>query len=394
MPAYTPQRLRFPIESDVTQQSVVSFQVVRLKAPRILNDQSQNVTDVKVFGFVDPAAAAVGEFAETVQEQGAAASLVDAGADVIQSVGNLFSEEARATANESLNELNRLQVQGVSPYFTGDKCQLYLPASYSVSDGIGYSDTELGIIGAATERLLAGSSLTRSITAGLAEAGQATVDALGNLQATTVSEVTAARALRSLNSPVSAGVASVARVRSNPNLRTMFTGVGIRDFTFGFKLIPTNQPESLAIKKIIRLFRKHMYPETITSGGIDVGYRFPDLFQIRLLSGQDGAFKNVGTPIKLCYLSGFNTNYNPSAPILHPDGSPVEIDISMSFKEYRALDRNDIISEDEESYHSYQGREVLANEAAANEAEAARERQLADIDARAAINQLNENLTN
>ena len=171
----------------------------------------------------------------------------------------------------------------------------------------------------------------------------------------------------------------------------MFNGVAIRDFTFAFKLIPTNQAESLAIKKIIRLFRKHMYPETISTGGIDVGYRFPDLFQIRLLSGQDGAFKNVGTPIKLCYLSGFNTNYNPSAPILHPDGSPVEVDISMAFKEYRALDRADILAEDEETYHSYQGREVLANEAAADEAEAARERQLASIDD---VNRLNENLTN
>lgn len=365
MPASTPQRLRFPIESDVTQQSVVSFQVVRLRAPRILNDQSQNVANVGVFSALSSGADA------------AASALTDA--------------EARATANESLSELNRLQVQGVSPYFTGDKCQLYLPASYSVSDGIGYEDAGLGITGAAAERLLAGSSIARSITAGLAEAGQATVDALGNLQATTVSEVTAARALRNVNTPLSAGVASVARVRSNPNLRTMFNGVAIRDFTFGFKLIPTNQAESLAIKKIIRLFRKHMYPETISAGGIDVGYRFPDLFQIRLLSGQDGAFKNVGTPIKLCYLSGFNTNYNPSAPILHPDGSPVEVDISMAFKEYRALDRADILAEDEETYHSYQGREVLANEAAADEAEAARERQLASIDN---VNRLNENLTN
>ena len=69
------------------------------------------------------------------------------------------------------------------------------------------------------------------------------------------------------------------------------------------------------------------------------------MFKIRLLSGAGGNFKEVGTPIKYSYLRSISTNYNPTTPVLHDDGSPTEIDLSLTFTEHKTLHRRDIVNE-------------------------------------------------
>jgi len=54
-----------------------------------------------------------------------------------------------------------------------------------------------------------------------------------------------------------------------------------------------------------------------------------------------GTFKNVGTPIKLCYLKTVSTTYNSTSPVLHADGSPTELDLNLTFTEYKPLNRDD-----------------------------------------------------
>ena len=43
-----------------------------------------------------------------------------------------------------------------------------------------------------------------------------------------------------------------------------------------------------------------------------------------------------------CYLQNFNATFNTTAAAWHQDGSPIEVDVSMTFQESRALERNDI----------------------------------------------------
>ena len=64
-----------------------------------------------------------------------------------------------------------------------------------------------------------------------------------------------------------------------------------------------------------------------------------------------GRFKNIGTPIKYCYLRTISTVYNPTTPVLHPDGSPTEVDLNLSFTEYKPLSRYDIMIEDNNSLY-------------------------------------------
>ena len=49
-----------------------------------------------------------------------------------------------------------------------------------------------------------------------------------------------------------------------------------------------------------------------------------------------------GSNQKDCYLRSVSTNYNPSSMSFHPDGRPVEIDLSLSFVEEVTVNRQDV----------------------------------------------------
>ena len=79
------------------------------------------------------------------------------------------------------------------------------------------------------------------------------------------------------------------------------------------------------------------------------------MFKIRLLSNSGNKhFKNIGTPIKLCYLKSVSVTYNATSPVLHKDGSPTEIDMNMTFVEYKAQTRKDIEAEGSDSFYHFE----------------------------------------
>ena len=102
-----------------------------------------------------------------------------------------------------------------------------------------------------------------------------------------------------------------------------------------------------------------MYPEEIPSASnFPLGYKYPDLFKIRLLSGKSSGdrFENIGTPIKMSYLRAVATTYNPTSSALNEDGSPTEIDLTLSFLEYKTLSRYDVDNEDKVGFYEYYGK--------------------------------------
>jgi hypothetical protein len=151
--------------------------------------------------------------------------------------------------------------------------------------------------------------------------------------------VAAARAASFIPSNVAQDVIrSAAQVTVNPNVRAMFRGVAIREFTFQFKFIPKSREESEQLKKIIRFFRYHAYPEGFDVKGVPVAFIFPSMFKIKLNYNNSP----IGSRIKLSYLRTISTNYNPTSSSFHADGSPSEIDLSLTFLEHKTLTRQDI----------------------------------------------------
>ena len=119
----------------------------------------------------------------------------------------------------------------------------------------------------------------------------------------------------------------------------MFDRPNLRQFSFAFKLIATSASEARQIEKIIKAFRTYMYPEAIKLGAVPIGYRFPPMFKIDF----DYAGSKTTIPSLLeCHLKSVQAVYNSTSGTFHEDGQPTEVDLTLTFLEYRALTRQDI----------------------------------------------------
>jgi hypothetical protein len=223
---------------------------------------------------------------------------------------------------------------------------LYLPISFQQTDGFQIAGTDLGILGAS---VFAGTANSGSIMKGIGEgisSGFGSIIDLANNNVSGLSAATVVSRLATKFAPTEVANAFniAAGVTVNPNTRSTFRGVNLREYTFQFKFLPKSRKEAEDVEKIINLFRTFAYPETIEIGGVAAGYKFPDLFKIDIkVQMGEGKETIVGNKLKHCYLRSINTNYNPSSMTFHTDGKPVEIDLSLSFQEETTLSRKDIL---------------------------------------------------
>jgi hypothetical protein len=303
-PGVGPGNFKYPINRDNQYKSKISFQAIKVVPPEISITFSSS---------------------ETATEGGA----------------------SRPPAPKNVSAAG-LQIYELS----GQKCDLHLPISYQVNDGFDYSTASLGLGGAA---VMAGAnngeSLASSVFESLKEGAQSVFDLFGSGAVSRVAAVRGSQALP-IGDQLKNAVSITARATMNPNLRTQFNGPSIREFNFVFKFIPKSPEESVMVKNIVKFFRFHAYPDEIAP---NIAYDYPNMFKIRLLSEVGGTFKNVGTPIKLCYLKTVSTTYNSTSPVLHRDGSPTEIDMNLTFTEYKPLNRDDVRNEDNDIFYNYEG---------------------------------------
>lgn len=114
----------------------------------------------------------------------------------------------------------------------------------------------------------------------------------------------------------------------NPNMELLFTGPGLRNFTFQFKMTPRSAVEGEAIRQIIRVFKRHSAPKG--RGGNFL--KTPDIFQIRYLTGQKNhPFLNR---FKLCALTNMQVNYTGDGVYAtYDNGTPVSMTMTLNFQE-------------------------------------------------------------
>ena len=217
------------------------------------------------------------------------------------------------------------------------KVTLYSPISLVFNDAVGYSNQDLGIIGGAVEGgIQSGESIAGAIGQGLSRTGSTISQFLGAFTSGEYLQTGAAVAASRIPGSVGNAIRLTLRVTANPNTRAVFQNVNIRTFNFTFKLIPNSLEESQEIEKIVKHFRREIYPELTEQG---LGYKFPDAFRITLHHKN----KQVKMPkINTCFLQSINHNYNPTAGTFHRDGYPSEVDLSMNFIEMRPLSKEDI----------------------------------------------------
>lgn len=214
---------------------------------------------------------------------------------------------------------------------------LYLPQAIQITDQAAYSNTNLGIMGGATQQALAqGSAILPTLMTEAKDTAASIIDVIVNGRGDTrdLAKLAVNRASKMLPGQGMRGaVSSATRVSINPNTRAIFDSIPLREFTFTFKMIPTSKEETRVIKNIIKFFRENLYPEVITMGDIPAGYKFPHVFTIDLKYKD----KNIATKILPSYIKTFNATYNASGMGFLEGGDFSEVDITMTFMESGTL---------------------------------------------------------
>lgn len=225
---------------------------------------------------------------------------------------------------------------------SGRKCALYLPASIQFQDRVEYTNIDLGIVGASTAAGIAsgmsGKDILKAIGGAALPDFESVQDAFNQGLGSEAAQVAALRVSKNMSSGVQGAIETTTGIALNPNRRSTLKGVGLRQFRFAFKLIPTTAEEADMIKDIVQFFREEMYPEARYLSSVSAAFRFPSKFTIKLSYDK----KQVATAILPSFLESIDVVYNPNAMAFHTDGNPQETDISLSFIEERTLNKADI----------------------------------------------------
>ena len=240
---------------------------------------------------------------------------------------------------------------------TGQRAVLYLPISTAYTDTMQYENATLGFKGALANKALAGgTSSVGGALVGMIKGGVGTLyqGLMGGQSSQDVGSVITQMAIKKTKfggKDLEIASELAQRVRTNPNARVMFSGVGFREFTFTFKLIASSRKEAENIEGMIKWLRKNMYPDDITTGanGVSIGYKYPPRFKIMMMHKEPGKdAKEVFHKIKPSYLKSCGTVYNATQQSFHPSenvydkAKPFEVDLTLSFQESRQLVSQDI----------------------------------------------------
>jgi len=265
------------------------------------------------------------------------------------------------SAEDFLGTTSNLQVKSIK----GEKATLYVPPSFLSTDSFDYSTANLGVAGMAGMQALRNSGgVMDAVMEGIKGGFSGIMDVATKGLATEAGKAAAVRVANAASSTAGAAVSLATGIAPNPNLRSTFSSAGIREFNFQFKMIASSPEESANIQNIVKFFRFHSYPDQVAViKGVSAALEYPNLFQIKIQSlGTDKRYKHVGTPIKLCYCKSVSVTYNATSSVLHYDGSPTEVDLTVTFQEYRPLNRDDIRNEDTPQFYYYEGKAIQDGE--------------------------------
>lgn len=271
--------------------------------------------------YVDRATAGTAKSLLTQNEQLAGAT----DQEVLNFAGNV------ANAIEGGKSRQRTKIAG--------RAVLYMPPGFEIQDGVQYDNYEFNLARRGAKALT-----QAAVDGGLRGLGSSVMNNVGSLAdkiMSTGSQQGAQEALRkgaAFGANFLPGAADAiragAQMRSNPNEQAIFQGVAMRSFGFNFKMQPTSELEAEQIRRIVKFFRYHMYPERVDTAF----YKFPTKFVVTL------RYKNkiLEPAILPCFLTSAVVNYNGETGTFFKDGNPTQTDLSLSFQEERSLHRGDI----------------------------------------------------
>lgn len=209
---------------------------------------------------------------------------------------------------------------------------LYAPQTFTVTDGAGYGNFDLGVLGTV------GSGAIDKMMSGESE-GQAAAMTSQLQGATGGDKYLFMKALSraGLGNGTTDRLTDIYgynnKVAANPNTVLQFTNTEIRGFNLEFRMIAQSSPESQQIKSIITSMRRSLYPE-----GTNLILNYPDVWDVEFITGSERYVPRFAD----CYLTNMSTTYNSSGNMWHDDGAPTDVTVQLQFREFKALKREDI----------------------------------------------------
>ena len=326
------------------------FEFKGLKYPRNLGSDATRSHVIK-FTSMEPKPGYKSEIVTNLGGvlKGAPGYLAGVAGATAQNAGNLLegkptvelpqaSEDFKKSLNATVNDIAAADV----PRVPHTSIALYIPDTVNVSYGASYDDI----------------SLTESLGKAyfLAQAGTSMLDLFNGSSDKTVTELAnkagsdpfirtalanaAGRALgmNNLGDLVARGLGQAI----NPQLQVLFRGVGFRTFQFDFVFTPYSKEESEEVKKIIEHFKWAAAPEINPLGYFSQGLfmKVPYPFKIEFFyKGKENPYVHrIGETV----LENVNVDYGPNGWSTFNDGSPVQIKLTLQFKETVIVDKNRI----------------------------------------------------
>tara|TARA_Y100000389_G_C17391206_1_gene479971 strand:+ start:59 stop:1294 length:1236 start_codon:yes stop_codon:yes gene_type:complete len=263
--------------------------------------------------------------------------------------GNILKEdEIFLTPNSRYQQSKYGQSGGVNSTFKTttritDSVALYLPPNVQDSTSAGYNDAQTGIVG------LVAAGGGQFLDAMRRNDYQAAASQLiGGVKA--ISEEALIRSSAGIVDLLSGGEGDTLGLANkvfgqatNPYMEVLFDSMAFRNFTYNFTFAPKNAQERDDVQDIIKLFRFHMAPEL--KGAQHRFLTLPSTFDIHYMyqhSKNYASENNFYSKIATCVLKDVTVDYTPNGVKSFQDGSPTQINMSLSFQETEILTKQSI----------------------------------------------------
>jgi len=229
----------------------------------------------------------------------------------------------------------------------GDHVCLPIPSGVNVTYGQGWDQEDVGegksllggVGGAMADSYSSGANLGDNMRA-MAKSGSDSVkDTAGKVG---LEGAKKAAGLGVAGSLIGTGVVQRASGEAKfGNTYATYGGPAFRTFQFAFSFKPLEYKDTTRVREILEFFKEGSAPELI-SGGLWRVYELPYVFTITYYD-HDGAQHKHLPQIAQSALTDLSITYGGDRYTeFREGGSPVQIDLSLSFREVALLTRNDV----------------------------------------------------
>ena len=209
---------------------------------------------------------------------------------------------------------------------------LYMPAKLAVAHTANYGEQEICAVVAGASSVIntlssgaSNSEIAKKLGGDALKGGAAQLEQM---------------ALMALDATIAPGAKTAVELARgtvlNNRTEMAFEGIGRREFSFEFRLLPNNAKEAETIENIVTTFRYHAMPEIEGSDLTGRTMITPSTFDIEYFPNTH--LHKISTSV----LQSVQVNYGGDRPQFFDDDHPVETQLSLGFKELEIITKERI----------------------------------------------------